>query len=85
MYKDENRHERHHPGPREETGIRPQYSGHGTARPYHWNRRIDGYQKLHGSGAESTNQVKNDKAKMPEDIFDVITEDPKKPHIAYDV
>jgi hypothetical protein len=83
--KKEDEHQGQHPGVREKKQVSPQDPGHGPACADHGNRGIGDGKNLRHGGRQSTEQIKNEEAKGPERIFDVVPEDPEVKHVAKEV
>ncbi len=56
-----------------------------TGRAEHRDYRIGSHYDLRERGGDSADDVKSDVANMPDQIFDVVAENPQKQHIAEDV
>src|SRR6266850_6311393 len=84
-WKDENRNEDHHPRERKEEEVCPEHTSYCSRSAHRWKNRIWIRKPMDKSGGETRKQIEDQESDWSHTVFNVVTENPERPHVRNDV
>src|SRR5512136_1829691 len=85
LEEDEDRDQRHYPGPRIKKKVCSHDAGNCAARPDRWDIGIPVGHKMNESSSHPADKVKDEITNMAKPVLNIVSEDIEKPHVSKDV